>query len=59
MSPEDTKIALRSLVNVTIKGDPDDEGQRLIHDVLQAKMQARIVGPEVHDDDDAVEVDDR
>lgn len=44
MSPEDTKTALRNLINVTIKGDPDGEASKLVHDVLQAKMQARIVG---------------
>lgn len=42
MSPEDTKTALRNLINLTIKGDPEGEGQKIVHDVLQAKMQARI-----------------
>lgn len=44
MSPEDTKTALRNLVNLTIKGDPDGEAQKIVSDVLQAKMQARITG---------------
>lgn len=44
MTPEETKSALRNLINVTIKGDPDDEAQKIVHDVLQAKMQRRIVG---------------
>lgn len=44
MSPEDTKTALRNLVNLTIKGDPNNEAQKVVHDVLQAKMQARISG---------------
>lgn len=45
MTPEDTKTALRNLINLTIKGDPDGETQKIVHDVLQAKMQARIAGP--------------
>lgn len=44
MTPDETKAALRNLINVTIKGDPDDEAQKIVHDVLQSKMQARIVG---------------
>lgn len=44
MTPEETKAALRSLINTTIKGDPDNEAQKIVHDVLQAKMQARISG---------------
>lgn len=43
MSPEDTKTALRNLVNLTIKGDPNNEAQKIVSDVLQAKMQSRIV----------------
>jgi hypothetical protein len=42
MSPEDTKAALRNLINLTIKGDPDNQASAVVHDVLQAKMQARI-----------------
>ena len=42
MTPEETKAALRSLINATIKGDPNNEADRLVHDVLQDKMQARI-----------------
>ena len=42
MSPEDTKTALRNLINLTIKGDPDNQTSAVIHDVLQAKMQAKI-----------------
>jgi hypothetical protein len=42
MNSDETKAALRNFVNMTIKGDADDEAGKLIHDVLQAKMQARI-----------------
>lgn len=44
MNSDDTKTALRNLVNLTIKGDPDNEAQKIVSDVLQAKMQARITG---------------
>lgn len=44
MTPDETKAALRDLINVTIKGDPNDEAQKIVHDVLQAKMQKRILG---------------
>lgn len=51
MTPEETKAALRNLINATIKGDPDDQAQKIVHDVLQAKMQARIMGaPEKAED---------
>lgn len=39
MTPTETKAALRNFVNSTIKGEPDEKA---IHDLLQAKMQARI-----------------
>lgn len=55
MSPEDTKAALRNLINVTIKGDADGEGAKIVHDVLQAKMQARIAGPDAADEEVATE----
>lgn len=44
MSPEETKAALRNFINMTIKGDPDGKAEGAIRDVLQAKMQARIMG---------------
>ena len=44
MTPEETKAALRNLINARIKGDPNDEAAKLTHDVLQAKMQARLAG---------------
>ena len=42
MTPEETKAALRAMINATIKGDPEGDAPKLVHDVLQAKMQARI-----------------
>lgn len=44
MAPDETKAALRNLINATIKGDPDNQAAAIVHDVLQAKMQKRIAG---------------
>lgn len=52
MTPEETKAALRTFVNLTIKGDESGEAAKCIQDVLQAKMQARIQGMHAGSDAD-------
>ena len=55
MNSDETKAALRNFVNMTIKGDSEDEAGKLIHDVLQAKMQARINPPAAPIETDSTE----